>query len=351
MQSFRHKYGSVREIPPFKGLVSLNMYSIVKKSNTGSPTATSSSTTQSMPKRTSSQPIEIPEIPPFKKRDNQHSNYPPSPYETPTSQSPQNTFTMSTSASPPRISDIPPYKPRKSKEFTGSELNAQQSSSPSSHHRESYDSAASSAKLVAEIPEHQITIGPTGGAEWARRLKVAEQSSPIHRSTDCIVSKQELGTSSDSELLKPAPSWSNVALKTDQAGTSGSTSLPSVPKATTAEDEQRAAEIAAKKSRLKQKLVKSARSVAIFSLKLKERRAREAERLAKEKAEELATEMAMSAQAMCGGGGELNLIPLEQLIHIEDVVNRRSSNTQNSSSNNNTNNNYSNSSNNNGSGT
>lgn len=168
-----------------------------------------------MPKRTTSQPIEIPEIPPFRKRDNQHSNYPQNPFAPPTSQSPQNTFTMSTSASPPKISDIPPYKPRKSKDFT--ELTTQQSSS--SHHRESYDSAASSAK-VTEIPEHQITIGPTGGAEWARRLKVAEQSSPIHRSTDCIVSKQELGTSSDSELLKPAPSWSNVALKTDQAGTS-----------------------------------------------------------------------------------------------------------------------------------
>ena len=172
-----------------------------------------------MPKRTTSQPIEIPEIPPFKRRDNQHSNYPPSPFATNQGHSP--TFTMSTSASPPKISDIPPYKPRKSKEFTGSELTPQQSSSSSSsHHRESYDSAASSAKLVTEIPEHQITIGPTGGAEWARRLKVAEQSSPIHRSTDCIVSKQELGTSSDSELLKPAPSWSNVALKTDQAGTS-----------------------------------------------------------------------------------------------------------------------------------
>lgn len=38
---------------------------------------------------------------------------------------------------------------------------------------------------------------------------------------------------------------------------------------------------------------------------------------------------AMSAPGMCGGGGELNLIPLEHLIHIEDVVNRRSSNTQN----------------------
>lgn len=124
-------------------------------------------------------------------------------------------------------------------------------------------------------------------------------------------------------------------------------SAPSIQKATT-EEEQRAAEIAAKKSRLKQKLVKSARSVAIFSLKLKERRAKEAERIAKEKADELAEEKvsknfsismvfikqkifikAMSAPSMCGGGGELNLIPLEHLIHIEDVVHRRSSNTQN----------------------
>jgi anoctamin-8 len=216
------------------------------------------------------------------------------------------------SISPPKVAEIPPFKPRKSKDLTSSEqqnLNQQQaSSSSSSSHRESEDSTAH------QIPEHQITIGPTGGAEWMRRLKVAEQS-PIHRSTDCIVSK-DLGTSSDSELLKPAPSWSNVALKSsDQASTSKlkamhfiisciidekfllGASAPSVPKATTSEEEQqRAAEIAAKKSRLKQKLVKSARSVAIFSLKLKERRAREAERLAKEKAEELATEMVRDLQ-------------------------------------------------------
>lgn len=41
-----------------------------------------------------------------------------------------------------------------------------------------------------------------------------------------------------------------------------------------------AAELAAKKSRVKQSLIKRARSVAIFSLKLKERRAREAEKQA-----------------------------------------------------------------------
>lgn len=225
-----------------------------------------------------SQPVQIPEIPPFRRNENQHSNYPPHPSN---SQS-----TVSMSASPPKISDIPPFqgKPRKSREY----VHTEQLSQDGSH------------------PEHQLTIGPSGGAEWTRRLKVAE-ASPIHRSTDCIVSK-DLGTSSDSELLKPAPSWSNVALKTEQAGTSKScttvrdfsyknffcylgASAPSVPKATADEDQQRAeAERLAKKSRLKQKLVKSARSVAIFSLKLKERRAREAERVAKEKAEELAQE-------------------------------------------------------------
>lgn len=240
-----------------------------------SPSATSSSTQSIAPAKATSQPIQIPEIPPFRKHENQHSNYPPPP----ASQS-----TVSMSVSPPKISEIPPFKQRKSKDFVHTEQHSQDGSHP----------------------EHQLTIGPSGGAEWTRRLKVAE-TSPIHRSTDCIVSK-ELGTSSDSELMKPAPSWINIASKTEQAGTSKiinmftimfpilfkfilvqGASAPSVPKATT-EEEQRAAEIAAKKSRLKQKLVKSARSVAIFSLKLKERRAREAERIAKEKAEELAQE-------------------------------------------------------------
>lgn len=178
-----------------------------KKSIFSSPTAMTSST-QSMQKRTSSQPIEIPEIPPFKRRENQHSNYPPHP-NAPCSQSPQSSMSFIASVSPPKISDIPPYKPRKSKDLTPTEL---QSLTSSSQHRESQD-------LMNQVPEHQLTIGPTGGAEWTRRLKVAEQS-PIHRSIDCIASK-DLGTSSDSELLKPAPSWSNVALKTtEQAGTS-----------------------------------------------------------------------------------------------------------------------------------
>lgn len=155
-----------------------------------SPSATSSSTPSVAPTRATSQPVQIPEIPPFRKHENQHSNYPPPPS---TSQS-----IASMSVTPPKLSEIPPFKQRKSKDFVQTEQHSQDSSHP----------------------EHQLTIGPSGGAEWTRRLKVAE-ASPIHRSTDCIVSK-ELGTSSDSELLKPAPSWINIATKTEQAGTSKS---------------------------------------------------------------------------------------------------------------------------------
>lgn len=43
----------------------------------------------------------------------------------------------------------------------------------------------------------------------------------------------------------------------------------------------------------------------------------------------------MMIGAMCGGGGELNLIPLENLIRIEDVEGgRRSSNSQQNNNNN-----------------
>jgi anoctamin-8 len=160
-----------------------------------SPSATSSSNqSMGLPAKANTPPIQIPIIPPFRRHENQHSNYPTPPT---TNQFSSSQSTVSMSVSPPRISEIPPFnkQQRKSREYVFSD----QLSHDGSH------------------PEHQLTIG-AHGAEWTRRLKVAEQS-PIHRSTDCIVSK-DLGTSSDSELLKPAPSWTNVALKTEQAGTS-----------------------------------------------------------------------------------------------------------------------------------
>nr|NP_995719.1 white walker, isoform B [Drosophila melanogaster]AAS64744.1 white walker, isoform B [Drosophila melanogaster] len=98
----------------------------------------------------------------------------------------------------------------------------------------------------------------------------------------------------------------------DAQGAAASTSTAAT------DDEAKAAELAAKKSRLKQKLVKSARSVAIFSLKLKERRQREAEKaatIAVEHAKALA-KLPMPQPV----GGELSLIPIEQLIQIEDII-------------------------------
>lgn len=99
-----------------------------------------------------------------------------------------------------------------------------------------------------------------------------------------------------------------------------------------------AAELAAKKTRVKQSLIKRARSVAIFSLKLKERRAREAEKQAYNLAEQekVNTEIHKTTQLSdrCHKlnwfiyfqvmnpqpvGGELDLIGIEQLIQIDDI--------------------------------
>lgn len=82
-----------------------------------------------------------------------------------------------------------------------------------------------------------------------------------------------------------------------------------------------AEELAAKKTRVKQSLMKRARSVAIFSLKLKERRAREAQE--REKAgKPPVTPTQPQAQQLpppqCGGG-ELSCIPIEMLIQLEDL--------------------------------
>ncbi|XP_041776650.1 anoctamin-8 isoform X8 [Anopheles merus] len=244
--------------------------------------------------RIASKPIQIPEIPPFRKQ--AHSTM-----HSPVNQSPQNPAHMSSAnPSPPRIAEIPPFRPRnRSKEWMPN---------------------IEVGRL--KHTEHHLTIGPSGGAEWAKRLKAADPSI-IHRSTDCIVAKQqELATGSDSELLKPAPSWTNVASKAGDQQPGTSNSAPSVKAPT--EEEAKAAELAAKKSRLKQSLVKRARSVAIFSLKLKEQRAKRAEKMALE---------ALEALPAPPPGGELSLIPIEQLIQVDDVLSQR--NHGNTSSHNN----------------
>ncbi|XP_016840084.1 anoctamin-8 isoform X4 [Nasonia vitripennis] len=238
---------------------------------------------------------------------------------------------------------------------------------------------------------HHLTIGPHGGVDWVRRLGLetgGRKSSDseisgvgtgsnsgdemaLHRSTDCIVSK-ELAASSDSDLLRSIPPWApsprnqkflvspekekskadkhqhqqqlqqiqQYQLHRDSVQEHRDRDRqqqqqqqqqqqhekekekekePSVAsdssRTASSQEESSKEDREAKKTRVKQSLMKRARSVAIFSLKLKERRAREAEVKAKEAEREARWQQPQSCV-----GGELSCIPIEQLISVEDIA-------------------------------
>ncbi|XP_019755048.2 anoctamin-8 isoform X1 [Dendroctonus ponderosae] len=194
------------------------------------------------------------------------------------------------------IQQIPPFRPRKSKEWAPPEV-------------------------VGE-PSHHLTIGPSGGVEWARKLK---EETDIHRSTDCISPKDS--SSSDTELHRTSPLWPprprsppehtgpRIRAPIIPIDPSLSDSARSISSQEADEAAKAAEELAAKKTRVKQSLMKRARSVAIFSLKLKERRAREAQ---EKSAKAPVTPSTPLPPPQCGGG-ELSCIPIEKLIQLEDV--------------------------------
>ncbi|XP_055848649.1 anoctamin-8 isoform X2 [Episyrphus balteatus] len=317
----------IPEIPSFRGYSVRNLSSIQNQRMQAFSGPTSGSAgTLAM----SSKPIQIPEIPPFRKKSNDSAECASS-----SSPSPRSTPLRYLQMTPPKIQEIPPFKIRKT-------------SAESTQNLPITDKAA--AMHQPHVPE------------WMSRLKVTEPIN-IHRSIDCIA-------------VKPAPSWSNVAsskpipiaggtpvntttttitpsalpivTQSSRPSVSGTSSSSSSSHQTdkdkdkekdkdkdhqnqqqmkngkadgkgsnTTDDEAKAEELAAKKSRLKQKLVKSARSVAIFSLKLKERRQREAE-----KAANIAIEHAKALAKLppiSQPGGELSLIPIEKLIQVDDI--------------------------------
>ncbi|CAL7935857.1 unnamed protein product [Xylocopa violacea] len=218
---------------------------------------------------------------------------------------------------------------------------------------------------------HHLTIGPHGGVDWVRRLGLeagGRKSSDseisgagtvsgsgdeltLHRSTDCIASK-DLASSSDSDLLRSAPPWT-VAHRSQKFRFSPerererekaekqqylhhqreiqdhkqqsyyaekekeASGLSDSSKTISSQEEEKPSkeDREAKKTRVKQSLMKRARSVAIFSLKLKERRAREAEMKAKEAEREARWQQPQSCV-----GGELSCIPIEKLISVDDIA-------------------------------
>lgn len=187
------------------------------------------------------------------------------------------------------------------------------------------------------VESYHLTIGPHG-VDWVKRLEVARKTSEpqigsgsgddlaLHRSTDCIVTPKELSASSDSDLLRSAPPWAAPARQKFRFSPEKEPS-PSDSSRTLSsqEEEAKSEEWATKKTRVKQSLVKRARSVAIFSLKLKERRAREAAKEADKKVEADKKAEAKKVEKKWGTtpqnvGGELSCIPIEKLISVDDVA-------------------------------
>lgn len=205
--------------------------------------------------------------------------------------------------------------------------------------------------LAPEDGGHHLTIGSHPSADWMRRFaldKTRKTSEPevssksgegltSYRSTDCLPKDS---SSSDSDLLRSAPPWSRSKFRfgserekkpgglvvsqskattpTSPVSTSGQESATSSTKSLVKAPDP--AEIAAKKQRIKRSLMKRARSVAIFSLKLKERRAvmekelPEAPKTAKE------TKPAWGVRTEGTVGGELGCIPIEMLISVDDIA-------------------------------
>lgn len=110
--------------------------------------------------------------------------------------------------SPPRIPEIPPFKSKPSKDWQPAPIdNSNQ-----------------------EFQQLQLPIG--ANSEWMRRLKNADTT--MHRSHDCIVtgSKTEANVvNADAEPLKIAPSWTNVAQRSESISSTSGANAPSSKKA------------------------------------------------------------------------------------------------------------------------
>ncbi|XP_073999029.1 anoctamin 8 white walker isoform X2 [Rhodnius prolixus] len=216
------------------------------------------------------------------------------------------------------------------------ELNLSESESPPPTAKPKFLSNA----WQGDPPSYHMTVGPHAPVDWVHKLglevgrKTSEPdmggASLIRRSTDCLAKE----TSSDSDLLRSTPAWTSAQHKFTIAPippasrevkeSSNSTTLqkprldlssPAVPEET---------DLAAKKMKVKQSLMKRARSVAIFSLKLKERRAA-AEAKAKEKSSSPAVSSTPTGFGHDTPSGELSYIPIEKLISVDDVANAVSS--------------------------
>lgn len=169
-----------------------------------------------------------------------------------------------------------------------------------------------------------------------RRPSAPASSDRSHKSEETARPRAGTDSTSSPAIVRPRvfhePSTSS-AQHTSSSASSGASNAASSAAASSVSvqpspPQSSAEELAAKKSRVKSSLLKRARSVAIFSLKLKERRARDA--LAKEaKAASPPSSktptLPQQSQQWTGRNpdrveGELSCIPIEKLISVDDVA-------------------------------
>ncbi|XP_014250466.1 anoctamin-8 [Cimex lectularius] len=168
-------------------------------------------------------------------------------------------------------------------------------------------------------PSYHMTVGPH--IDWVERLGldvgVRKSSEPdmggIHRSTATVTSHKDV--SSDSDLLRSVQPWPPQAFQLNTPA-----KVPAEAAAIEVASEE--GDLAAKKLKVKQSLMKRARSVAIFSLKLKEKRAA-AEAKEKEKSKEKEKPSVAKPEPVEHASGELSYIPIEKLISVDDVATTR----------------------------
>lgn len=148
----------------------------------------------------------------------------------------------------------------------------------------------------------------TSGVEMTKMVPRASLD-PVRASLEpARITLETSRTSADQKKATPPPKIPEV----------------SVASASTSSAQTAAEELAAKKNRVKSSLLKRARSVAIFSLKLKERRAKDA--ITKEAKAISPPKPTVASQQWTGRNpdrveGELSCIPIEKLISVDDVAN------------------------------
>ncbi|XP_037957870.1 uncharacterized protein LOC119687578 isoform X4 [Teleopsis dalmanni] len=314
----------IPEIPSFHGYSVRNLSSNQRMHAFSGVSASSASILAP----TSRQPLHIPEIPPFRKKSNDSAEHTGSSASSSPQRSRQLILTPPPQQHPSKIPEIPPYKPRKISAESATHLHISELTS-NTDTMDILKPAPSWSNVAVKTAVQPQQIAASSSSSSGGGGSAGSSGTGVGNTTGRLAENNIITSASRPSVsgisTSSSSSWHHHShhqkeADKEQASTSSAgknaTSNAGTSSATT-EDEAKAAELAAKKSRLKQKLVKSARSVAIFSLKLKERRQREAEKaaiIAVEHAKALARLPPMPQH-----GGELSLIPIEQLIQIEDI--------------------------------